>query len=196
MIGLLFYLMSAEQDAVPPLPSSTLTLTAYEPTAALAELQRASGPCPLRNRRWPYSCRTANRCRVAGVYVHRHSAARTGIDRCRVHGAGRYRRMIRGRQRIRNPEAQHEAGRRTEIVLAPTRAHRGTRVGCHQVIELREAPRDVLRQHDVHAAARGDCKGMLIHSRQFDPPCMPPARNSANGTKWSNFRKFSRGPKR
>src|SRR6266481_3971613 len=38
--------MSAAHDAVPPLPSSTFTLTVYVPGFTPDELQRASGPLP------------------------------------------------------------------------------------------------------------------------------------------------------
>ena len=78
--------------------------------------------------------------RVAGIYVHRHSAARTGIDRRRVHGAGRYRRMIRGRRRIRNPEAHHDSSRGPEIVLAPGCSHGAPGKGRHEIVQLRDSP--------------------------------------------------------
>src|SRR6266576_1308303 len=106
--------------------------------------------------------------RVAGVHVHGRAVARAGVHRRRAHRAGRDRRVVRWRRRIRNPEPQHQARAGAEVILAPGGRNRGARETGHEVIQLGHAPSEVLGQDHVDAAARRHGEGALrTYSHQF-----------------------------
>src|SRR6266702_3316569 len=65
------------------------------------------------------------------------------------------------RPRIRNPETEHQAGTRAEAVLPGACVNKGARESRHQIIQLREAPSQVLGQHEIDAAAGSQRKRVL-----------------------------------
>jgi hypothetical protein len=80
--------------------------------------------------------------------------------------------MIRRRRRIRNSKSQNNARRCANTVLTSIGVQAGTREVGLQVINLREAPRQIFPQNDIYAAASGQRKGVLAAVPGHGRPCV------------------------
>src|SRR5277367_6621336 len=99
--------------------------------------------------------------RIAGVHVDLHAGARAGKDRGGVRRAGRDRRMVRRRRRLGETEAQHYAGTDAQVVLASGGTHGdAVKIGA-QIVDLGEAPSDILPEHDVQTATGRKSEAIL-----------------------------------
>src|SRR5258707_3212775 len=111
---------------------------------------------------------------IAGRHVYRHAVARTRKNRNRTHRARRDRRMIRRRWwcLIGDAPAIDKSRARTKTVLARARTNSRAGIAGHEVIQLSNAPSEVLGQNHIDAAAGGQRKSVLRASANQRLPRM------------------------
>src|SRR5258707_6372105 len=111
---------------------------------------------------------------IAGRHVYRHAVARTRKNRNRTHRARRDRRMIRRRWwcLIGDAPAIDKSRSRTKTVLTCARTKSRAGITGHEIIQLSDAPSEVLRQNHIDAAAGGQRKSVLGTSANHRLPRM------------------------